>query len=329
MITTKEIPKIVLHLHLDGSVDITTMYQWLQEDGYNYSIEQVKKLVQVDQSCRDLNEYLTKFSLPCQLLQTKERLETATYLLFKKLSLENVIYAEVRFAPSKHLSLGLSYDEVVTAVINGMSKAKKRYQIEGGILLCCMRDNTYFDNMKTIDIAKKYLNKGVCGIDLAGSEAIYPTENFKHIFYYAKKLHIPFTIHAGEAAGSDSIMSVLNFGTTRLGHGVKCIDNKMLMDKILEKKVLLEICVISNYQTEAIKEKHPIEDLYCYGIKVSINTDNDTVSNTNIVDEYNYILSTTNMNIEDLIKCNYDSISYIFAEEKIKEKLYQEFKKIM
>ena len=316
-----KIPKILLHIHLDGSVDINLLYEWLKEDGYDLSFDEAKKKFQVDKDCKSLNQYLDKFNLPCRLLNSKERLKKACRELFLKLDREGVVYAEVRFAPLKHINDNLNGDSAVDAVVEGMREAFSKTKIRGGIILCCMRDFSFEDNIKTVDLALKYLNKGVVGIDLAGAEAVYKTEDFKDVFKYANKLNIPFTIHAGEADGISSIDSAILFGATRIGHGIRAIDSEEEMKKLIDNNILLEICVSSNYQTEVVKDHHPIEEFIKRGIKVSINTDNDTVSNININSEYKYILDNTNITVEDIRRSNYNAIDFIFADDNTKNEL--------
>ena len=330
MMMVNDIPKILLHLHLDGAIDIDDAFKWVKEDGIKISKKDLLRELQVDEECHSLNDYLKKFDLPCKLLQTCERLEITSYHLFQKLSKLNVVYAEVRFAPLKHLEKGLTLDDVVISVINGFNKANVESGIMGGIILSLMRGEEYEKNKKVVDVAKKYLGKGVVGIDLAGAEALYPTKDYVQLFSYAKTLEIPFTIHAGEAAGVESIKAALDIGAKRIGHGVKVIDDEALMERVIKENILLEVCVTSNYQTEAIKRRHPIEKLYRKGVKISINTDNDTVSGIDINREYARILQETKMDIEDLIKCNTNSIPFIYADDKTKNKLlnmYEEIKK--
>lgn len=317
--TIKSMPKAILHLHLDGSLRPETVYKWLKEEGKNVTLEQVKKDLMVDKDCRDLNEYLQKFELPLQVLQTEEHIEQATYELFEDLAKQNVIYAEIRFAPSLHTKQGLTYEKVVESAIRGMNKAKEKYKIQGNLLLCCMRgeDNT-ISNLTTVATAKKYLNKGVCGLDLAGAEALFPTSEFVDIFRIAKSQGIPFTIHAGEAAGSESIKKAIEFGAKRIGHGVRCLEDEKIVGELAQKEIPLEICPISNLQTRATGEKHPIEEIYKKGIPTTINPDNNTVSNTNIIEEYKWVLENTNLTINDIIKMNQNAIrgAFIPVQEK-------------
>ena len=328
MMMVNDIPKILLHLHLDGAIDIDDAFKWVKEDGIKISKKDLLRELQVDEECHSLNDYLKKFDLPCKLLQTCERLEITSYHLFQKLVKLNVVYAEVRFAPLKHLEKGLTLDDVAISVINGFNKANVESGIMGGIILSLMRGEEYEKNKKVVDVAKKYLGKGVVGIDLAGAEALYPTKDYVQLFSYAKTLEIPFTIHAGEAAGVESIKAALDIGAKRIGHGVKVIDDEALMERVIKENILLEVCVTSNYQTEAIKRRHPIEKLYRKGVKISINTDNDTVSGIDINREYARILQETKMDIEDLIKCNTNSIPFIFADDKTKNKLLNMHEKI-
>lgn len=321
----KDMPKIVLHLHLDGSIDMEDAYLWAKEDGLKITKKELEQELQVNDDCHNLNDYLEKFDLPCKLLQTCERLEKTSYHLFLKLSKMNVKYAEVRFAPNKHLAKNLTLDDVVISVINGMNKANVETGIMGGIILSMMRGDSKEDNIRVINLAQKYLKKGVVAIDLAGAEAIYPTIDYIDLFRYAKIKVIPFTIHAGEAAGVESIKAALDAGAKRIGHGIRAIDDEAIQKIIIDKQVLLEVCMTSNYQTEAVKGKHPIEKLYNNGIKISINTDNDTVSNIDINKEYTKILNETDLTMDDLGKCNKESIDYIFADQVVKDKLQKEF----
>ena len=310
----EEMPKTVLHVHLDGSLRPETVYEWLKEEGKDISIEEVKELLMVDRDCRDLNQYLEKFNLPLEVLQTEDHIEQATFELFEDLAKQNVIYGEVRFAPSLHTKKGLNYNKIVEAAIRGMNKSKEQYDIEGGLILCCMRGNDNKEaNLQTVKTAKEYLDKGVCALDLAGAEALFPTSNFEDEFKLAKQLDIPFTIHAGEAAGPESIKKAIEFGTKRIGHGIRCLEDPNLALELLRRDIALEICPTSNLQTKAVEGKYPLEEIYRKGIPVTINTDNDTVSNTNILEEYKWVLENTNLGIDDLINMNLAGIRNAFT----------------
>lgn len=322
----QDMPKVILHLHLDGSLRPASVQRWLQKQGVTQSIEEVEENLMVNKDCRDLNEYLQKFDLPAQVLQDADNIREATYEIFEDLSKQNVIYAEVRFAPSKHTEQGLTYDEVVDAAVKGMNEAKAKYGIDGGLILCCMRGDSEERNMETVNVAKRFLNRGVVAIDLAGAEALFPTSDYEDIFRKADRQGIPFTIHAGEADGPESIKSALKFGAKRIGHGVRSIEDSRLMDILRIREIPLEVCPTSNLQTQAIAGKHPIEELYRRGLFVTVSTDNNTVSNTNILDEYNWILENTDLTYNDLLQMNMNAARFAFAPLMEKARLVDKIK---
>ena len=319
----QEMPKVMLHLHLDGSLRPETVKEWVDELlGKETNIEQVRNMLMVEKDCRDLNQYLEKFDLPVKVLQTREHLERATYELYEDLSKQNVKYAEVRFAPSLHTKGGLSYDEIVSATIDGMERAKGEFDIDGNMILCCMRGNDNEEaNLETVKIAKKYLGRGVCAIDLAGAEALFKTADYKDLFQIAEENGIPFTIHAGEADGPRSIVDALKFGAKRIGHGVRSVENTRLVKHLAVCRIPLEVCPISEIQTQAMQGKVPLEDLYRCGVPVTINTDNNTVSNTSILDEYEWVIKNTSLREEELIEMNLNAARGIFGTEKQKTEL--------
>lgn len=322
MIDLKKLPKVELHLHLDGSVRIDTAAEILEQD-----IDIVKSNMIAPKKCTDLNEYLTKFDYPNIILQSRENLERVSYELALDLLDDGVIYAEVRFAPLKHIKEGLSIEEVINAVLLGFSKV----DIKINLILCMMRDMSNSDNLKVIDIAKRYLNRGVCAIDLAGAESLFKTSSFQELFNYVNSVEVPFTIHAGEADGISSIKSALDFGTLRIGHGIRLLEDTTLMNLVRDKKILLEICPTSNIQTNVVKsyENHPIKKYYDYGIRISINTDNRTVSNVTLTDEYKNLINNLGFTIQNIIDINKMAISTAFLSNDEKTQLLNEYNSII
>ncbi len=312
----KKMKKVLLHFHLDGSIPLKTAMELAEIN----NIEETQAKMVARNQCEDLNDYLTKFDLPISLMQTKENLiriakETASNLLN-----QNIIYAEIRFAPNFHTKGGLTLEEVVEAVISGI---KETPDIKINLLLCLMRGNTEEENIKTIELARKYLNKGVCGVDLAGPEALYSNDKFTKLFKMVKEKHIPFTIHAGEADRPNSVKTAIEMGATRIGHGIKAIEDEQVIELIKEKDILLEVCPTSNVQTNAVAayEDHPIYELYNLGIKICINTDNDTVSNVNLNDEYIKLNHIFGFTTEDFKIMNLNAIEKAFISEEEKKEL--------
>ena len=181
-------------------------------------------------------------------------------------------------------------------------------------------------NLSVIEIAEKYLGKGVCAIDLAGDECKYPVSDYKELFEEAKKRNIPFTIHAGESGSASEVRKAIEMGTVRIGHGVHAIEDESVLDLIKEKNVLLEVCPTSNIQTDVAEEykDHPVYELYSKGIKLCINTDNATVSNVSISDEYVKLYENFNFSMDDFMLMNKNAIDRAFISQEEKELLLKE-----
>lgn len=298
-----------LHLHLDGSLRPKTVWELGKEQGIDLGakdIEELKFMMEVPDDCKTLHECLERFDLPLKVLQTADAVERVSYEIVEDLSKLGIDYAEVRFAPQLSTNKGLTQSEVVEAAIKGVKRGMKDFpSVKCGLILCCMRgENIQDKNIETIEVAKKYLGDVVCAVDLAGAESLYPTEIFEPVFKKANEYNLPRTIHAGEAAGPDSIRKALSYGTKRLGHGVNAIYDKELVKELIDNEVTLEVCVTSNYQTKVVEsiEEHPVKKLFDAGVRVTVNSDNMTVSSTNIHKEIEILKKRLGFTDEDIEK---------------------------
>ena len=319
---------IDLHLHLDGSLSLDTVRELAAMEGIEIESadSDLLKKLQVSPDCRDLNEYLEKFAFPCALLQTPAALTRAVSNLRRELAEQGLLYAEIRFAPQFHLAKGLTQSQVVAAAVAGLEGEG----VKANLILCCMRmaDN-HATNLETVRVAAEFLGKGVCAVDLAGAEALFPTCEFEAEFALAKELGIPYTIHAGEAAGPESIRKALEFGAQRLGHGVRCIEDEALMAELAEKEIPLELCPTSNIQT-CIFEKitdYPMGKLLDAGIRATLNTDNMMVSGVSLSSEADHMEKMlTRAQMAQIVE---NSVNAIFADEQTKAWLHREVQKCL
>ena len=319
----ESIPKVELHLHLDGSVGIETAAKLSGK-----SKDEVKSLMVAPDKCEDLVEYLTKFDFPISLMQSKENLRTIAKEVADNLEAENVVYAEIRFAPMFHTKEGLSYDEIVQSVLEGLNENEN---IETNLILCLMRGMSDEENIKTLKTAQKYYNKGVCAIDLAGDEGHHPVEEYAQYFRKAKELGIPYTIHSGEAGPASEVRKSIDLGAQRIGHGIHAIEDEDTMQLAKEKNVLLEVCPTSNVQTNAVLSlsSHPIKEFFNKGIPISICQDNSTVSNTSPTKECEVVQKAFGFTIKDFEKMYLDSIDKSFATPEQKNKVKAKYQKMM
>ena len=313
---------IDLHLHLDGSLSMDSVRQLAALDGLTMEDDKtLLKRLQVSPDCRDLNEYLEKFDFPCSLLQTPEALTLAVANLRRELAQQGLLYAEIRFAPQFHLNRGMTQDQVVEAAVTGLAGEG----VKANLILCCMRiPNAHERNLETVRVAAKYLNRGVCAVDLAGAEALFPTCDFEAEFALATELGIPYTIHAGEADGPESIRKALEFGAQRIGHGVRCIEDPVLMAELAEKGIPLELCPTSNIQTCIFEkiEDYPMGRLLEAGIRTTLNTDNMMVSGVTLSSEADHMGRL--LTGEQMAQIVANSVEAVFADEATKTWLRRE-----
>ncbi len=282
---------IDLHLHLDGSLSRESVTELcLMQD-----IEipnNLNELLHCPKDCRDLNDYLRCFEFPLTLLQTEDAI---TYAVERLCCETDYRYCEIRFAPQLHTRLGLTQRQVIQAACKGL---KENYRL----ILCCMRGG---NNEETVRLCGDYMGKGVVALDLAGAEALYPTHDYKHLFEAAYKMGVPYTIHAGEADGAQSIRDAVNMGAVRIGHGVRAIEDESVMKLLRDSAIPLEMCPTSNLNTRVISDirDYPIKKYIDYGIAVTVNSDNMSVSDTDVKKELKLINDVFGID-EDLLLNN-------------------------
>ena len=317
---------IDLHLHLDGAVTTDIAKKLAAAQGIGLPDDDtLGRQLTVSPDCTSLNEFLECFALPLSLLQTSEAVSECVRLVCDDLASQGVIYAEIRFAPQLHRQQGMSQEDAVLAALDGL----KRTSLKANLILCCMRgsDNDD-DNMETVSLAKKYLvaDGGVTAIDLAGAEALFPTAKYSGLFSAARAYGIPFTIHAGEADGAESVRAAVGFGAARIGHGVRIFEDEELVRLIAQKGIPLEMCPTSNRQTHAVDNMadYPFMDYLERGIKVTLNTDDPAIEGTNIAAEYRYMekeFGLTAVQERILLK---NSVEAAFTSDEVRVQLLEQ-----
>ena len=167
--------KIELHCHLDGSLGLDFVDEMLREQGIIYERSELEEKLRVNPDCTSLTEYLERFDLPLLCLQTRDGLKRAAYELVENVASEGVKYIEVRFAPMLSIMKGLNCSEVIASVVEGLEEAGKTYGVFVSAIVCAMRHHSLEQNMEMLRAARKFVGKGVCALDLAGDESVFPT----------------------------------------------------------------------------------------------------------------------------------------------------------
>jgi adenosine deaminase len=316
----KSMPKIDLHCHLDGSLSAKFVAETVSDD---YTPDELLSHMQVPMDCKSLTEYLKCFDIPIRALQTKDNITNAVLDVLSRAASENVSYIELRFAPSFSVHKELSYSDVCEAAIKGCKLGLERFGIYSNIILCAMRHQDMDTNLKTLNSVREYLGYGVCALDLAGDESLFPNENFTELFEKARRLNVPFTIHSGECGSVENVRLALSFGARRVGHGIALAKDMNLMDECRQKKLGLELCPTSNLQTGAVSRDdiYPLKKFLDNRLLATVNTDNRTVSNTDMTSELILAYNSLGVDNDDLYQIYKNSVEIAFADDNIKNTL--------
>jgi adenosine deaminase len=317
-----KIPKVELHLHLDCSLsfDVVNRINPLIE------IDEYRSSFQAKPNSSSLNDYINCADRAIELMQSRENLELVVEDLFKQLKKENVIYAEIRFAPLLHCEEGLDENMVVEIVCNKAKIESKKNKIAYGLILCTLRHYSKKQSLETVRLVKEYKYKGVVGFDIAADEAGHPLDNHIEAFNYANSHGLNITAHAGEAKGPESIWeSIKKLQTKRIGHGVRCVEDPELVNYLSENDYHLEVCLTSNIKTNTFKnfEDHSLNKIYNSSISLSLNTDGRTISNTDLSLEYKIAEEKFGWTIDKIKKCNLEAIKHSFTSSSNKSKLIE------
>ncbi len=310
-------PKVELHLHLDCSLSYEVVKQLSPATTY----EAYRQSFMAPPKCTDLADYISRAVKGCELMQTKEQLRLVTLDLFTQLKADNVVYAEIRFAPLLHTMKGLAPEEVVKAVNEAAAEGIKNTGVEAGIILCTLRHYSADQSMETVMLVKQFKGTHVVGFDIAADEAGFPIDNHIAAFRFAHANDIPCTAHAGEAKGASSVWETLNnFHPSRIGHGVRSAEDPTLLSFLKQQNIHLEVCPTSNIQTNVFDkiENHAAGKIYAAGVSMSINTDARTISNVTLGSEYKIMEKVFHWTKDHFRKCNLEAIDHSFAPPAIK-----------
>jgi adenosine deaminase len=285
--TCRAVPKVLLHDHLDGGLRPRTVVELAAEAGYRglptTDPDELAGQIRRGADSGSLERYLETFAHTVGVLQTPDALTRVAAECAEDLAADGVVAAEVRYAPELSTERGLTLDEVIRAVVEGFAVHADRIRV--GLLVCAMR--TADRSLEVAQAALRNRDDGVVGFDIAGAEAGHPASAHAEAFALLRDAGLPFTIHAGESAGVDSIADALGQGAARLGHGVRIADEVAddgslgpVAAEVRDRGIPLELCPTSNVHTGAAPSipAHPIDRLRRAGFAVTLNTDNRLMS---------------------------------------------------
>lgn len=325
----RRLPKVLLHEHLDGGLRPQTVIDLAEDHQYEgLPTKDATKLA--DWFHRgaqrgSLPEYLEGFAHTIAVMQSAASLHRVAREFLEDMAADGVVYAEVRFAPAFHTQRGLSHDEVVRAVLNGLREGEERFGVSWGLIICAMRNES--DSLEMAELAIRWRDLGVVGFDLAGEEAGFPPKKHLKAFQAVQRANFLFTIHAGEAFGPESIWQALQYcGAHRLGHGTRLRDDievaadgslKLgpLADYVLNQRIPLEMCLSSNIDTGTCPSlaDHPFPLFLRAGFRVFLNTDDRLMSNTEMSRECILATEAYDLTFAELEKMTMSAMKSAFA----------------
>ena len=324
-------PKVVLHEHLDGSLRPRTVLELARSTGYaELPFDEENRLADwfaAGAARGSLPLYLEGFRHTVALLQTADALERAAYEAIEDMARENVVYAEVRFAPHFHTQGGLGLDAVMEAVLRGLARGREDFGVESGLIVCAMRNLSSMLSMQMAELAVAWRTRGCVGFDLAGEEAGHPARHHLDAFQLVKRMNFSITIHAGESFGPESIWQALQYcGAHRIGHGTRLVEDMVIYDGrvislgplaqyVLDHRIPIEVCLSSNVHTGATPTlaEHPFPRYLEKGFRVTLNTDNRLMSRTSMTEEYRLAAETFGTTLDQLEKITINGMKSAFA----------------
>jgi adenosine deaminase len=285
------LPKAELHVHLDGSLRPETMIDLARTAKVvlpSYEPEPLGRFMLVDDAA-DLQDYLDRFDLTIPLLQTPEAVERVAYEMVEDAARDNIRYLEVRYCPHLSQRQGMTLDEVMQAELRGLARGERDFGVIARVINCSLR---HYDPAVSVEIAEcsvAFRHQGVVAFDLAGGEAGRPAGTHKAAFDLAAQGLLGVTVHAGEAAGAESIADAVHLcHADRIGHGTRLYESPDLQAYLRDRRILIEANITSNVQTRAVSRasEHPVRGYFDAGLNVTLCTDGWLMAGVSLSDEY-------------------------------------------
>ena len=312
-----DMPKVELHTHIDCSLSHETVARL----GVDLTPEEYRQNFVAPERCKDLTEYLACIDPALKILQTKKSLEFAIDGLIAAQAAENVLYAELRFAPHLHLERGLGLDDVMETVLQAIRISGSRYNVECGLILCTLRHFTEQQSLEVADLTLRFADQGVVALDLAGDEANYPIAPNIAAFKQVREAGGNVIAHAGEASGTDSVLETLDLlQAKRIGHGVRSVEDMALVERIVAEGLHLEICPSCNIQTGIFSEitRHSLPKLLDSGVNISLNTDGRATNGASLSSEYQVVSDAFGWSDHIFLDLNRNALNASFASDRVK-----------
>ena len=327
------LPKVELHRHLEGSLRLRTMLELARTQGITVPLNtgSLSNLVQVQKSePSTYQNFLSKFSTLRQFYRSPEVIARLTCEAVEDAAKDNIRYLELRFTPvALSRAERFQLTDVMDWVCESTQKAAHEFGLRVGLIVSVNRHESVELAEQVIGLAVDRRERGLIGLDLAGNEAEFPAEPFAGIFREAQQSGLKLTIHAGEWGGAANVRDAFEiFNAERIGHGVRVVEDPSTMALARERGAAFEVCVTSNYQTGVTpaSTEHPLMKMLREGINVTICSDDPSISQITLTDEYHRVCEDMDLSQSRLKECILAAAEAAFLPDQERQKLIDELK---
>jgi adenosine deaminase len=326
-----DIPKTEIHCHLEGSIRTQTIIDIAQE--YNlqlpsYEPVELDKHVKVLDQMRDLHAVLAAFAIFQNCITSPKVVERIAWELFEDSAIQNIRLFEVRFSPDwAFRGHNLDWDEALDGILRARERAEREFDMTIGLIAITSRSLGPESCVRTVDWAIRH-KEYILGIDLADSERDFPLRDFVQSVMKAKNAGLKVTIHTGEDTPASFVREAIELASPdRIGHGIHIIEDLSAVELVRERGITLEVNPWSNYLTNSVRtiEEHPLKKLFDLGVKVTINSDDPEVLETNVNNEYRIAHEILGMSMEDITTCNRYACEASFIPDEEKKRIWEKY----
>jgi len=326
-----DIPKTEIHIHLEGAIRTQTIIDIAKE--YNlklpsYQASELDGHVKIYDQMRDLETVLAAFAIFQSSITSPKVLERIAWELFEDSARQNIKLLEVRFSPDWAFhGHNLDWDECLEGLLRAKERAEREFDMAIGYIAITSRSMGPESCVETVDWAIRHKNEFV-GVDLADSERDFPLREFVPPIQQAKEAGLKVTIHTGEDTAASFVKETIELARPdRIGHGIHAVEDMQVIELIKKRGITLEINPWSNYLTNSVRtiEEHPLKKLFDLGVRVTINSDDPEVLETNLNNEYRIAHEVLGMSMEDISTCNRYAFDASFLEVAKKQRIWEKY----
>ena len=326
-----DIPKTEIHCHVEGAIRTRTILDIAKE--YNlqlpsYDVNELDKYVKVYDQLRDLEAVLEAFAIFQNSITSPKVVERIAWELFEDSAKQNIKLFEVRFSPDWAFhGHNLDWDECLDGLLRAKERAEREFDIAIGYIAITSRSRGPESCVKTVDWTIQHKDV-ILGVDLADSERDFPLREFVQPVLKAKEAGLKVTVHTGEDTPASFVKETIELvGPNRIGHGIHSIEDRNVIELIKERGITLEVNPWSNYLTNSVRtiEEHPLKKLFDLGVRVTINSDDPEVLETNLNNEYRIAHEVLGMSMDEIAKCNRYAYEASFILEQEKKKIWEKY----